>query len=112
MHYLGNPGGYVLTFPDGTKFYHGGDTGVTPDMDITADLFGPEIGLLAIGGHYTMDPRGAAYAAKKMGLKKVVPIHFGTWNPPLAGTPEELKTELQGSGIEVIALEPGQSTEF
>ena len=112
MHYLGSPGGYVVSFPDGNSFYHCGDTGVTKEMKITKDLFSPRIGLLAIGGHYTMDPRGAAYAAKMMGLSSVIPIHWGTFVPPLNGTPEELRKELEGSGIEVKELSPGGSLEF
>ena len=58
-----------------------------------------------------MDPKGAAMAAKMLGLKAVIPMHYGTFVPPLVGTPEELKTHL-GDEIEVRALEPGQSTEF
>jgi len=111
-HYLGNPGGYVIKFPSGETFYHGGDTGVTKEMEITRELFSPKIGLLAIGGHYTMDPKGAAHAAKLLGLETVIPIHFGTWNPPLAGTPEQLSEALSGSDIRVVALQPGESTEF
>lgn len=110
--YMGSAGGYVISFPDGNIFYHCGDTGVTKEMAITRELFAPKFGMLAIGGHYTMDPRGAAYAAKMMKLEKVLPIHFGTFIPPLVGTPEELESELSGSGIEVIKWQPGDSIEF
>ncbi len=109
---LGNPAGYVIRFPDGNSFYHAGDTGVTKEMAITRDLFSPKVGLLPIGGHYTMDPKGAAYAAKLMKLEVVVPIHYGTFVPPLVGTPEELSKELEGSGIEIKPLMPGDSIEF
>jgi L-ascorbate metabolism protein UlaG (beta-lactamase superfamily) len=112
MHYLGTPGGYVIAFPDGNIFYHCGDTGVTAEMNITKDLYGPTIGLLAIGGHYTMGPKQAAYAAKMMNLRTVIPIHWGTFVPPLNGTPEKLKSHLDETSIEVQALEPGGSIEF
>lgn len=110
-HYLGDPGGYVIRFPDGNSFYHCGDTGVTREMKVTKKLFKPRVGLLAIGGHYTMDPKGAAYAADMMDLEAVVPIHYGTWNPPLAGTPDELRNEMKEK-IEVKVLEPGQTLIF
>lgn len=110
--YLGTAGGYVIEFPDGNIFYHCGDTSATQDMRITHDLFCPNIGLLAIGGHYTMDPVGAAYAAQLLELKSVVPVHWGTFVPPLTGTPEELAKELDGTGIEVHSLQPGDSIEF
>jgi L-ascorbate metabolism protein UlaG (beta-lactamase superfamily) len=112
VHYLGSPGGYVVSFPDGNSFYHCGDSGVTNEMEITKDLFGPKFGLLAIGGHYTMDPAGAAYAAKMLNLKVVLPIHWGTFVPPLNGTPEELKSKLTDSGIEVKSWKPGDTLEF
>lgn len=112
VHYLGTPGGYVVSFPDGNSFYHCGDTGVTKEMAITRDLFAPTIGLLAIGGHYTMDPKGAAYAAKLMKLKAVAPIHWGTFVPPLVGTPDELVSELNETDIQVHKWEPGASLEF
>lgn len=111
VHYVGTPGGYVVTFPDGNSFYHCGDTGANKEMKVTADLFSPKVGLLAIGGHYTMDPKGAAYAAKMMGLDSIIPIHYGTF-PPLQGNPDQLKQELEGSGIEVKDIEPGDSVEF
>ena len=109
---LGSPGGYVVTFPDGNSFYHAGDTGVTKEMAITRELFSPKVGLFPIGGHYTMDPKGAAYAAKMMKLEAVVPIHYGTFVPPLSGTPDELEKELEGSGIKVHGINPGDSIEF
>lgn len=107
--YLGAPGGYVVTFPDGNSFYHCGDTGVSKEMVITRELFKPKYGILSIGGHYTMDPKGAAYASIMMKLKKVYPIHWGTFIPPLVGTPQELTKELDGSGIDVEEWTPGTS---
>ncbi|MHA2098523.1 MAG: metal-dependent hydrolase [Candidatus Kariarchaeaceae archaeon] len=111
MQYMGTPAGYVIAFPDGNIFYHCGDTGVTAEMGITKDLYAPTIGLLAIGGHYTMGPKQAAYAAKMMNLRAVIPIHWGTF-PLLAGNPDKLKTHLDETSIEVKALEPGGSVEF
>jgi L-ascorbate metabolism protein UlaG (beta-lactamase superfamily) len=56
-----------------------------------------------------MGPHQAAYAARLIGAPKVIPGHFGTF-PILRGTPEELRIGLEGSNIEVVALEPGGST--
>ncbi|MDH5402512.1 MAG: metal-dependent hydrolase, partial [Candidatus Heimdallarchaeota archaeon] len=109
--YLGNPGGYVIEFPDGNILYHCGDTGVSADMKIIADLFQPKIGMLAIGGHYTMDSIGAAYAAQLLGLKSIIPIHYGTF-PILAGNPNDLTHALDGTGIAVHAINPGESVNF
>ena len=102
----GEAAGWVLAFPGGPTIYHAGDTSVFGDMALIGQMFLPEIALLPIGGHYTMDPVGAARAAGLLGVKTVVPMHFGTF-PILAGTPGELAALLDGTGIEVAVLEPG-----
>jgi L-ascorbate metabolism protein UlaG (beta-lactamase superfamily) len=106
MVYGGVPTGLVLTIDNGPVLYHAGDTTVFSDMKLIGKLYSPELGMLPIGGHYTMGPREAALAAKYLGVKTVLPIHFGTF-PPLKGTPSELEKHLIGSGIEVVKIEPG-----
>jgi len=105
--YSGDAIGFVITLEDGFRFYHAGDTWVTADMEYIGKLFEPEVGILPIGGFYTMDPKAAALAAKLIGVKKVIPMHYGTM-PVLAGTPEELEQELEGSDIVVQAPAVGQ----
>ena len=56
-----------------------------------------------------MDPREAAVACELLGVKRVVPSHYGTF-PLLKGTPAELK-EL-AEGVEVHTIEPGESVEL
>jgi L-ascorbate metabolism protein UlaG (beta-lactamase superfamily) len=107
--YLGDPVGYILAFEDDTRIYHTGDTCVFGDMRIYGDLYHPDAAVLPIGDHFTMGPHQAAYAARLIGAPKVIPGHFGTF-PILRGTPEELRIGLEGSNIEVVALEPGGST--
>ena len=69
----------------------------------------PDTAILPIGDHFTMGPKQAAYAAKLIGAKRVIPEHYGTF-PLLKGTPQALREALAGQNIEVVALEPGQST--
>jgi L-ascorbate metabolism protein UlaG (beta-lactamase superfamily) len=107
--YLGNPVGYVMTFGDGTVIYHTGDTCVFGDMRLIGELYAPDVAIMPIGGWFTMDPKQAAYAAKLIGAKRVIPEHFGTF-PILSGTPEQLRERLASQNIEVTALEPGGST--
>lgn len=106
--YGGEAAGYVLEFPQGLRIYHAGDTDVFGDMALIRELLQPQLALLPIGGHYTMDPRRAAVATKLLGVKYVIPMHYGTW-PILTGTPDELKKHLAGSGCEVIAMKPGET---
>jgi L-ascorbate metabolism protein UlaG (beta-lactamase superfamily) len=109
--YLGEPVGFVLELEDGRRIYFAGDTDVYGDMALIREMHRPEVAFLPIGGHYTMGPDGAARAASLLGVRAVVPIHYGTF-PVLAGTPDQLRAELQraGSAATVIAPERGVET--
>ena len=72
------------TLEDGTKVYFAGDTCVFGDMQLIGRLYSPDVAVLPIGGHYTMDPKEAAVALELLGTKRCVPCHFGTF-PVLAG---------------------------
>jgi L-ascorbate metabolism protein UlaG (beta-lactamase superfamily) len=87
--YGGEPAGFVLTIDDGPVLYHAGDTSVFGDMKLIGELYRPVMAMLPIGGHFTMGPREAGLAANLLGVKAVLPLHYGTF-PPLIGTPQEL----------------------
>lgn len=106
--YAGEACGYVITLENGFRIYHAGDTMIFGDMRLIGEIWQPDIAMLPIGDLYTMDPRQAALAARMLGVKAVIPMHFGTF-PALTGTPEQLAEHLKGSGIEVLALKPGES---
>jgi L-ascorbate metabolism protein UlaG (beta-lactamase superfamily) len=107
--YLGPAVGYILQFANSATVYHTGDTGVFGDMQLFGQLYQPDTVVLPIGGWFTMDPRQAALAARLTRARRAIPGHFGTF-PLLSGTPEQLRQELDGAQIEVVALEPGQHT--
>jgi len=104
----GEAAGFVIEFENGTRVYHAGDTDVFSDMKLIGEIYKPTIAALPIGDLYTMSPLQASYAARMLGVKTVLPIHHSTF-PALTGTPEALRTHLEGSGIEVLALKPGES---
>ncbi len=111
--YLGEPAGFVVELENGFRFYHAGDTALFGDMRLIAELWRPDLAILPIGGHFTMGPREAARAVQLLGVDHVIPIHYGTF-PLLAGTPDQLRTELQSLGlgrVEVHAPEPGGSVD-
>ncbi len=107
---LGEPVGFVIEQEDGLRIYYAGDTDVFGDMALIAELHRPDMAFLPIGGHYTMGPRGAAKAAQLLGVKAVVPIHYGTF-PVLVGTPDELRREIYSLGVEVEVLAPERGVE-
>jgi len=106
-HYVGVAVGYVLTPSEGPVLYHAGDTCVFGDMRLIAELYKPEIAMLPIGGHFTMDPKEAALAVKLLEPKTVLPVHWGTF-PLLTGTPQELASKT-GTGVKVENWSPGDT---
>ena len=106
MVYLGEPCGLVFEAENGTKLYFAGDTNVFGDMQLIRRLYEPDVAILPIGGHYTMDPKEAAVALEFLGVQRCVPCHYGTF-PILAGTPDELRQ--LAPDVEVLSPEPGET---
>jgi L-ascorbate metabolism protein UlaG (beta-lactamase superfamily) len=104
--YTGEAAGLVITLEDGRAIYFAGDTCVFSDMQLIGRIYSPELAVLPIGGHFTMDPREAGVACELLGVKRVLPCHYGTF-PLLSGTPDELKQH--ASGVEVHAIQPGET---
>jgi L-ascorbate metabolism protein UlaG (beta-lactamase superfamily) len=108
--YLGEPAGYVVRLENAQTFYFAGDTALFSDMKLIGELYRPDIAFLPIGDRFTMGPDTAATAAKWLGVRQVVPMHWGTF-PLLTGTPDQLKQHLAGTGIQVLELTPGETAE-
>jgi L-ascorbate metabolism protein UlaG (beta-lactamase superfamily) len=107
--YGGEAAGFVIELPDGFNLYHAGDTAVFGDMALIRKLLAPDWALLPVGDHYTMGPPSAAEAVRLLGVKTVVPMHWGTF-PALTGTPQALREHAQDvDGLEVVDLQPGGS---
>lgn len=111
LKYAGSPLGFVLQIEKGPTLYHAGDTDVFASMSVIADRYHPTVAFLPIGGYYTMGPDGAAWAAKLLKVKTVIPMHFGTF-PALAGTPEQLRAQLKTQHVSAKVLEATPGTPF
>ena len=110
MIYMGEAAGFVLRLEDGRTMYYAGDTCLFGDMRLIGELYKPEIAFLPIGDRFTMDPVAAARACEFLGVRQVVPMHWGTF-PLLTGAPAELKMLVAPQGVEVLELTPGQTAE-
>ena len=108
--YLGVPAGFVVKMEDGRAFYFAGDTAVFGDMTLIAEMHAPQIAFLPIGDHFTMGPEGAAVAARLLGVRQIVPMHYGTF-PVLTGTPDRLKELVGPQGIDVLVLKAGETSQ-
>jgi len=106
--YAGAAAGYVIIFEDGLTAYFAGDTSVFGDMRLIADLYRPTIAFLPIGDLFTMGPEQAAKACELLKIKRVVPMHYGTF-PALTGTPRRLRELVAPAGVEVVELAPGET---
>jgi len=107
--YLGEACGYVVTLEDGLRIYYAGDTSIFGDMKLLGELYRPDIAFLPIGDRFTMGPEAAAKACELLGVRQVVPMHWGTF-PTLTGTPSALKSHIKGA-VEVLELKPGETAE-
>ena len=85
VHYVGLATGFVVASRT-AAVYFAGDTALFGDMRLIRELYAPEIAFLPIGDHYTMDPAAAAKACEMLGVRQVVPMHYGTF-PALTGRP-------------------------
>lgn len=112
VRYFGEAGGFVIELENGFRVYDSGDTTVFGDMALIRELYAPDLAILPIGGHYTMDPAAAAVAVGLLGVKHVLPVHWGTF-PILTGTPAALAAELEARGVDatVHAWSPGDTVD-
>ena len=91
--YAGGEAGFMIRGEDHT-IYVSGDTDIMSDMAWFGEYHAPDIGILCAGGHYTMDMKAAAWAAKKyFAFKTIIPCHFKTF-PILAQSADELVAAL------------------
>jgi L-ascorbate metabolism protein UlaG (beta-lactamase superfamily) len=109
LPYAGTESGFMIA-GEGKTIYFSGDTDVMADMGVFQALHEPDIGILCAGGHFTMDMKRAAYAAKTFfRFKTVIPCHYKTF-PLLAQDAEELKAALPG--VDVRELDVMAPAEF
>jgi len=97
----GSEAGYMIA-GEGHTIYVSGDTDIMADMDWMGDYHKPDIGILCAGGHFTMDMKRAAYAAKRyFNFKTVIPCHYRTF-----GLLEQSAAELASGLPGVNVIEP------
>ncbi|SIS68284.1 metal-dependent hydrolase [Phaeovulum vinaykumarii] len=100
--YAGTESGFMIA-GEGHTIYFSGDTDIMADMAWMGEYHRPDIGILAAGGHFTMDMDRAAFAARKyFDFKTVIPCHYRTF-PLLEQSAEALAQGLPG--VQVIEPE-------
>ncbi len=102
----GNPCGFVLTL-GGRKIYHAGDTGLFMDMKLIGEE-GLDLAMLPIGDNFTMGIDDAVRAVEFLNPKRVVPMHYDTFDL-IKASPEEFKSKLKGA--DCVIMNVGDSIE-
>jgi L-ascorbate metabolism protein UlaG (beta-lactamase superfamily) len=93
--YAGAEAGFMIA-GEGHTIYVSGDTTIMADMGWMGEYYAPDIGILCAGGHFTMDMKAAAWAARKFfDFRLVIPCHYRTF-PALAQNADELEAGLPG----------------
>ena len=82
----------------GERLYHAGDTDVIPEMDAVT---GVDVALLPVSGGYTMTAQEAAEAARRIGPRVAVPMHWGEH----IGTEKDARTFAERATVEVEIME-------
>ena len=109
--YGGNPAGFVLIIKGGPTIYHTGDTAYFRDMETVGEQYQIDLALLNIGGHFGMEPRMAARAARSVGARLAVPHHFKTF-PGITQTADAFAAELKRLGVPFQEMKPGDTLTF
>ena len=104
--YGGHAVGFVFFIED-KKIYFAGDTALTMEMQLLADL-NLDYAFLPIGGHYTMDVEDAAKAAKMINCTQIIGVHYNTF-PPISIDVTQAKAYFQAAGLTLLLPEIGET---
>ncbi len=106
--YAGVAAGIVFDV-ENVRLYHAGDTALTSEMKTIKELYRPNIAMLPIGGHYTMDVEHAAIAANWVGAQTIIPMHYGTF-PEIHADLEKFGQLLQLNNASCVVMDPNKES--
>lgn len=107
---LGTPCGFIIKM-GGKTVYHAGDTGLFSDMSLIGETNSIDLALLPIGDNFTMGIEDAILAVGMLRPKRVIPMHYDTFDL-IRQDPELMRKGLVGKDVIVEVLRPGEETEI
>ncbi len=108
FHTLGTPAGFLVRVGERT-LYHAGDTALFGDMELIGRRHPIDLALLPIGDNYTMGPDDALEAVRMLRPRRVVPIHYNTFDL-IAQDPQAFAQRVKANtDAECVVLAPGES---
>ncbi len=108
--YGGNPCGFLF-YIQGKKIYHACDTGLFYDMKLIGEE-GIDLAFLPIGDNFTMGPEDALRAVRLIEPKRVVPIHYDTFDLIKQDPKAWAETVEKETSTKVTVLKAGQHLEL
>lgn len=108
--YTGCPVGYLFEI-EGKRIFHAGDTCLNSEMKVLGEVYKPDVAILPIGGHFTMDIEHAATAAKWIGANSIIPMHYNTF-PQINADINKFKSEITRTGKNPLVLDIEESIEI
>jgi L-ascorbate metabolism protein UlaG (beta-lactamase superfamily) len=105
--YGGNPCGFLFYLAD-KKIYHACDTGLFYDMKLIGEE-GIDLAILPIGDNFTMGPADALRAVKLLEPRRVVPIHYNTFDVIKQDPQAWAILVKKETDAEVAVMKPGES---
>jgi len=106
--YTGPPVGFLVTI-GGKTVYHPGDTGLFLDMQLIGEMNQIELAFLPIGDNFTMGIDDAVKAVELLRPRRVVPMHYDTFDV-IKADPNEFAAKVKD--CQAIILNPGDNIDF
>lgn len=108
--YAGCPVGYLFEI-DGKRIFHAGDTCLNSEMKVLGEVYKPDVAILPIGGHYTMDVEQAVIASEWIRAEVVVPMHYNTF-PQINADEDLFKMLMSARGKNPLVLKIEEQVEL
>ena len=91
---------------DGLTIVHLGDLGHELSAEQAEELTSPDVLMIPIGGHYTIDGSAAAKVVSQLEPRMVIPMHYATPELKLPAQLEGLEPFLKALGKEMPEVQP------
>jgi len=108
--YGGIASGFVLSTPDGS-FYYSGDTALTLDMQLIPRFTKLDFAVFPIGDLLTMGVEEAIEAARLVGVKKVLGVHYDTFGF-IKMDHRQAKQDFENAGLSLYLPSIGDTIEL
>jgi len=108
--YGGMPTGVLVTV-EGKTIYHSGDTCLFSDMKLIGEMNPIDLAMIPIGDNFTMGVDDAVKAVEFLRPKKVIPMHYKTFDI-INVDPNQFVTKVLQMGIEAQVVDYGSSIEL